>query len=234
MTSYQKFLLSVFIPVTPLIIALDYVFPSQFFVDIIKFSTIAVLFLFSLYIRKRYNEQLLLLLALFFAVSGDFFFVLLDRFLSISWPIGIVSFSISYFLLTVVFSKANSLVRIQLILTAVPVLSLVLPVIYLSYHEVSAHILPVGIIFITVLSLMTWSAIKTLFGSYYSTQSAKLMAASGFLILICDSSVILSQFGPACPHFITLLLKSITWAAWIPAWTIIAVLIGEDKLLNER
>lgn len=233
MNLYQKLLLAVFIPVTLVIITLDYIFPSQFFVDIIKFATMTALLLASLYVKKRYNEQLLLLLSLLLAVSGDLLFVLLKDLLAFSLPIGVSFFTISYISLIAVFSKAKFHDPLML-LTAVPVLSLVLPVAYVSYNKVDDRILPFGIIFIVVLSFMTWSAVKTLFGRYYSAGSAKLMAAAGFMILICDCSVILSLFGPEGFQYFKTVLKSIIWGAWIPAWTLIAVLIGEDKLLAEK
>lgn len=234
MNLYQKVLLTLFIPVSLIIIALDYIFPSQYFVDIIKFATMAALLLASLYIKKKYNEQLLLLLALFFAVTGDFFLVLLEHFLSFSWPMAIFFFTLAYISLSVVFSKVKYHGPMLLVLNVLPILTLIFPVIYLSYHKISGPILPLGIIFIVALSFMAWSAIKSLFGSYYSTGSAKLMAAAGLLILICDCSVILSQFGPACPHYLTLLLKTITWGTWIPAWTLVAVLIAEDNLVSAK
>lgn len=233
MNLYQKGLLCLFIPVTLIIIALDYIFPKQYSVEIIKFMTMAALLLASLYVKKRYNEQLLLLLALFFAVSGDLFFVLLESLQTYSKPIGIICFSIAYISLTTVFSKGNSLTPVQTILTAFPILALIIPVCYNSYSKVSGLILPIGIIFTIILSYMAWSALKAPFRCYFSRRAAVIIVIAGLLIIICDCSVILSMFAPSF-YCYRLILKAITWGAWIPAWTLIAVLIAEDNLVNEK
>ncbi|MEQ8153695.1 MAG: hypothetical protein ABRQ25_02200 [Clostridiaceae bacterium] len=65
MNNSQRIILSVYLPVTMMLLILDNVYPEQDFVRIIKYTVIITLFVSSLSVKKKYKEQKLMTLSLF-------------------------------------------------------------------------------------------------------------------------------------------------------------------------
>ncbi len=231
MNKVQKLILSVFLPMTGLFIALDNFFPGAPYVNYIKFVTIITLFLITLGINKKYPEQKILTVAMFFVVAGDFFLVFCKTyFASEKFPLyGVLSFSAAYLLVILAFQKNFKIGRFEAA-AALPVLIITVPVVIILLPFVSGLIKYGLLIFIFVLCYCSWTCICTLSRGYFAPRSSHRIALAGFLMLICDLGVGLSSFHPCFNGTFVPLIKNIIWGSYIPAWTLIAVTIAEKNL----
>jgi hypothetical protein len=75
MGNNQKILIAIYFPITLLIFILDNIYPQENIVLYIKYATMITLFLSGLTIKKKFFEQKLMALSLFFLVIADFFLV---------------------------------------------------------------------------------------------------------------------------------------------------------------
>lgn len=228
----QKVLLSIFLPVTVLIVILDNVFPNAGMVNCFKFTTVCAIFLASSRIRKKYREQAILNAAVFFAVVGDFFLNLCSTVPDLAAkvvPFGIMGFWAAYILLIFVFHKGYGAGWKEL-LAAVPVLGFFIPNLISLHPFVTGFMLWGALLFGFVLCFMAWTSIGAMFRGYYRPEVSCRMALSGYLMFISDMGVANSLFNPAfAGHFVPW-LENIIWGTYVPAWTLIAVAIAEDRL----
>lgn len=234
MNSKQKVLLSIFLPLSALIVILDNVFPGADMVNYFKFATVCAVFLASLKIAKRYREQVVLNVAVFFAVVGDFFLNLCSTVPELAVrvvPFGISGFLLAYILLIVVFHKKYSASWKEL-LAAVPVLAVFIPNLIILHPYVSGYMLWGTLLFGLVLCFMAWTSIGAMFRGYFRMEVSWRVALAGYLMFISDMGVANSLFNPAfAGHFVPW-LENIIWGAYVPAWTLIAVTIAEDELFK--
>lgn len=215
-----------------LIVALDNVFPNAGAVNCFKFATVCAIFMASLGIRKKYREQAILSAALFFAVVGDFFLNLCSTVPDLAArvvPFGIMGFLMAYILLIFVFHKGYSASWKEL-LAAVPVLAVFIPNLIILHPFVGGFKLWGLLLFGFVLCFMAWTSIGAMFRGYYRPEVSCRMALAGYLMFISDMAVANSLFNPAfAGHFVPW-LENIIWGAYVPAWTLIAVTIADDRL----
>ena len=232
MNPAQKVLLWVFLPITALIVLLDNLHPGVAGVNYFKFAVIASLFLSALALRNRYREQVKLTAAVFFAVAGDFFLnfcstlpKLADRVM----PYGELAFLFAYLLIIGVFAKGFRIGPKELF-AAVPVLGVFIPnLAVLSHHISRPHFLG-ALLFGLVLAFMAWVSACATFSGCYRPDVSRCMALAGLLIFISDTALAHSLFNPEfAGHFVPW-LKNIIWGAYVPAWTLVVVIIAEDRL----
>lgn len=212
--------------------AMDNFFPGEATVNSFKFGTVTALFLSTLIIRKSYREQVILSVAFFFMVAGDFFLDFCEPLPGLGVkliPFGMLGFSISYILIIVAYRK-NLSAGPGVILAAVAVLAFFIPGLLVLYPHVSRPLLPGAALFGTVLFLMAWVSLSTVFSGRYRPGVAWRIALPGLLILVSDTAVAHSLFNPAFAGQFVPWLKNIIWGTFIPAWTLIAVNIAEDRL----
>lgn len=192
------------------------------------------LFLSSLVTVKKYREQKIMAAAFIFLVIGDFFLVFLNTFhyskMSIA-PYGITGFFLAYLCLIAAYQKNFKMGRAE-ILTAIP-LVLVFLCINLILHQYLQGFMFIGlVVFGAALFFMTWTAICTLFRQYFTYKAAWIIAISASLMLICDLGIVISTLNYIQTGTVLPWLENIVWAAYIPGWTLLAVLINEDILIT--
>lgn len=99
MNNTQRVLLSIYLPITFLILILDNVFPGVNIVWYIKYTIIITLFLSAASMKKKFKEQNIMTLSLFFVVLADFFLVYSLTLKNIKinlLPFGIAGFMLAY------------------------------------------------------------------------------------------------------------------------------------------
>ena len=232
MNRAQKFILSVFIPLTAIILLLDPVSSSFKIVQYIRYATIFALFLVVMILPKKYPEQRIMAPAFFFMVVGDFFLVFIYTIQSIrvdlSW-VGILSFMIGYLFLIKAYRKKN-VERCKELVALIPFLTASLLIGWLLNPYLHGAILALGALFLAVLCTMSWQAATTLFTHHFSKKSAVMIAVSGSLMFICDAGIAFSLFHPYYSTIYISWLKNIVWAAYISGWSLAAMVVAEDKL----
>lgn len=229
MNKTQKVLLAVYLPVTALILILDRYMPAAVPVYYFKFAAITSLFITATFIKKTCRPQVLLNLSLFFIVIADFFLVFAETIPSLkghTFLLGMGGFMAAYLLLIAVFRKHSKTGPCRPV-AAFPVLTVFLPVFAVLVQHINGLMLWAALLFSAVLCVMAWSAIATLCSGCYSPKASRLMAAAGFLAFICDMGVALAHFHPLFAGRFVPWLENIIWAAYVPAWTLIVLLIAE-------
>ena len=233
MSGRQKILLAVFLFMTMIILILDNLFPGDSPVYYIKYGTVVSLFVVALAIRKRYREQVIMNLALFFAAVGDFFlnFCNVNPALAVKVvPFGMAGFTLSYLLLIAAWLK-NFKPGVWELVAAIPVLGVYIPVFITLVPYVRGAMFYAAVLFGIVLCFMAWTSISTLFGGYYSSKVSHRTALAGYLIFLSDIAVAFVLFHPAFAGTFVPWLENIIWLTYIPAWTLIVTTIAEEDLV---
>ncbi len=232
MNSIQKRLLIIYLPLTILILILDHMYPDAKMVLRLKYAIMITLFLSSVIVSKKFLEQKIMALSLFFLVIGDFFLVFyytLDFKIDLS-PIGAAGFLCAYICLIIAYQK-NFKIGIKEITAGILMLAILLYIFFSLSPYVHGVILAGSLIFSLVLSYMTWTGICTLFRGYFTRKVSKLIAISSILMFICDMGVAFSKFYPIYSKSFIPWLQNIIWAAYIPGWTLLVVVIADNILL---
>ncbi|WP_160687746.1 lysoplasmalogenase family protein [Clostridium sp. C2-6-12] len=235
MRNTQRILIAIYFPITVLIFILDNYYPKENMILYLKYTTMITLFLSALTIKKKFMEQKLMALSLFFLVIADFFLVFsgtIDNLKMNLDPFGILGFLCAYICLIVAYNK-NFRLRVSEIFVAIPfvilfisLFSLLIPYIYNSVMKIGT------IIFGIVLTYMAWTSVCTIFRNYFTKKASWIIAASGCLMFICDVGVAFSKFYPPLATTNSTWLTNIIWTAYVPGWTLLAVLICEEDLIN--
>ncbi len=232
MNNAQRILLAVYLPLTLLILRFDQLYPGEAAVQYLKYTVMTALFIAVSSIRKKHWEQKLMAVSFLFLVIADFFLVFAATIENLKLdltPLGIGGFLIAYLFLIAAYQRNFKLGKAEII-TAIPVSGTFIYV-FLSLKPFVVGPMLVGtLIFGIVLSYMTWSAVCTLFRHYYRPAIAGLIALSGILMFICDLGVAYSLFHPLYAGGHVSWLKNIIWGAYIPGWTLLAVVICAEDL----
>lgn len=234
MNARQKILLTVFLSLTVVILILDNLCPGDKKISYVKFTTVFFLFMSAFFCRKRYREQVMLYIAVFFSMIGDFFLSICNvNILSMAGKAGVfggMSFFLAYLALIAAFMKGHGAGKGG-VLASAPVLALAVPVFLMIQPYIRQELYWGVVIFTFVLGFMAWAAICTMFRGYYSTGAARRLALAGYLIMASDSGVALAQFNPAFAGHFTPWLENIIWGTYVPAWTLVVVTIAGEDLL---
>ncbi|KJS88261.1 MAG: hypothetical protein JM58_01505 [Peptococcaceae bacterium BICA1-8] len=234
MNNFQKVLLVIYLPITIFILILDILYPGGNMVSYLKYATIISLFIVALKIKKNYTEQYFMNLAIFFAMFSDFFLVFCSTIPEISRSVvsfGIAGFILAYSLLIIAYQK-NFKFGWGEFFTMLFVLSIFVPQYIILYPHINGWMFYGAVIFGLVLCYMAWTSICTIFRGYFNPKISRLIALSGFLMFICDLGVANDIFNPAFSNLFVPWLKNIIWGSYIPAWTLLVVLIAEKNLLS--
>lgn len=225
----QRVFLAVYIPTTLLILILDNLFTGYSVVQYVKYSTIITLFLAASYVKKYAPEQRLMCIALLFVVIADFFLGFLPTLTGIKFPsFGTAAFALAYICLIIANQKNFKLGRAEII-TALLVGGISILVFYSLELEGLQGVTPLGLIsFGVILAYMAWTLICTVFRNYYRLKVCYLLALAGILMFISDVAVAYVHFNLAYTALYQPWMQNIVWAFYIPAWTIIALVISEE------
>ena len=213
---------------------LDRLFPGAAGVSYFKFATVAGIFwasLAPLIAGGRRREQFLLGWAVYLVMVGDFFLNLCSNVPDLAGrvvPLGVLSFLLAYLLVATVFLK-----NFNFHLTDLPAAALVLAIFIPNFSALSPGIgrvlLPGAFFFGLAICFMAWACLRTVFNCPYQHRVCLRAALAGLLILISDTALAHSLFNPSfAGHFVPW-LKNIIWGAYLPAWTLMALNIAEDR-----
>lgn len=230
MNNTQRVLLAIYLPFTILVLIFDHLYPEADAVQYVKYAVMTTLFFSVLIMQKQCREQRILVLAFFFMVIADLLSVFSPTLHFINCnlkPLGSVGFLLAYLCLIIVYQKNFRIGQVE-ISAAVPIAALYIVGLLLLRPYVDKVILVGAMLFGVVLCYMTWSGINTIFWQYYGLKTARLMAISASLILISDLAVGIASFHPQYSGMFIPWLKNIVWAAYIPAWTLLAAVVSEE------
>ncbi|MDH7478878.1 MAG: hypothetical protein QHH02_02590 [Syntrophomonadaceae bacterium] len=111
-------------------------------------------------------------------------------------------------------------------------LGIAVPVAVRLIPYASGLILAGGCLFCLVLCYLAWTAISTIFRGYFSSRASILIALSGLLMLSSDLGMAVAGLAPGFAGQFVPGLKNLIWATYIPAWTLVVVVIAETRLLS--
>lgn len=232
MNNKQRILLAIYLPITLLILIFDNLYPKADVVQYLKYAIMISLFLSVIGMRKKFYEQKLMVLSFFFLVIADFFLVFFTTLenpkINLS-PLGVTGFLLAYFCLIAAYQKNFKVGKAEII-TAIPIAIIFMYAIISLQPYIKGLMLIGTLIFGMVLSYMTWTAICTVFRRHFNPKTAWLIALSGILMFICDMGVAFSLFHPYFSESYIPWIKNIIWAAYIPGWTLLAVITSEKNL----
>ena len=229
MNDTQKALLAIYLPLTVLVAVLDDIYPEAAVVKYVKYAIIVTFFLVSLIVEKRYYEQNVMALSLFFVMLADFFLVFsttLNLKVSLA-PYGVVCFTLAYVCLIYVYQKNFSIGKSEII-TAVPIMAAFIYVFVSLSAYVSGFMFLGALLFGITLSYMTWTSVCTIFRGYFTKRASIMIAISGICMFICDLGVAYSLLDPSYGY--AFWQKNIVWSAYLIGWALLDLIICEEDL----
>lgn len=108
MNNTQRILLVIYIPITVLILILDNIYPKEDIVLYLKYTIMITLFLSAITMQKKFCEQKIMALSLFFLVVADFFLVFVNTIdnLKLNFSeFGVTGFLFAYICLIIAYQK---------------------------------------------------------------------------------------------------------------------------------
>ncbi|NLX87847.1 MAG: hypothetical protein GXZ09_00335 [Syntrophomonadaceae bacterium] len=225
----QRVFLAVYMPAAVLILVLDNLFTGESVVQYVKYSTMVTLFLAAAYVKKSAPEQRLMSIALLFVVIADFFLGFLPAITGCKFTaFGVGAFALAYICLIIANQKNFRLGRADII-TALLIGGISMLAFYgLELGGLKGVTLLGLISFGVILTYMTWTMICTLFRHYYRLKVCYCLALAGILMYISDLAVAYVHFNLAYTALYQPWMQNLAWAFYIPAWTIIALVISEE------
>ena len=234
MNNTQRILLVIYLPITLLILILDNIYPKEDIVLYLKYTIMITLFLSATTMQKKFREQKVMALSLFFLVVADFFLVFIntiDNFKLNFSEFGVTGFLFAYICLIVAYQKNFKVGKDEVIIAIL--IGIIFLYVVISLQPYVKGLMLIGtLIFWSVLCYMTWTSICTIFRRYFNLKSAWLIAISSSLMFICDIGVAFSRFHPLYSKIYVPWLSNVIWATYIPGWTLLVVIISEKNLIS--
>ncbi len=230
MNNAQRVLLSVYLPLTVFILILDNFFTGYDLVQYVKYITVVTLYLAAQWVNKIGNEQQLMSLALLCVAIADLFLVLLPTITGFDYTVaGSAGFAAAYLCL-IGANRKNYRIGVGEVISAILLVSISLAVLAtLPLSEIPVWKLVGVLCFGVILNYMAWTSICTIFRRYYRIKIALLLAISAILMLVSDLAVAYVHFNLQYTALYQPWMQNVVWAAYIPAWTLLAVVISEDN-----
>lgn len=230
MNNAQRVLAAVYVPLTIFIVIADNCFTGYNLVQYVKYVTIVTLYLAARWVNKIGTEQYLMSLALFCVTVADLFLVFLPAITGFDYTvIGTAGFAAAYLCLIAANCK-NCRIGAGEVISAVLVGGITLAVLAsLPLLEMPAWKTAGVVCFAAILACMTWTSICTIFRKYYCIKVACLLAISGMLMFISDLAVAYVHFNLQYTAMYQPWMQNVVWAAYIPAWTLVAVVVCEEN-----
>ena len=226
MNRQQHLLLRIFVPWTVLILLLNQFLPDSGATSWLKFGATATLALTVLLKGGKSHRRKKMAAAVLLAATGDLFLILLDadKLLGL---VGVASFLCAYLLLIRAYGTGRK-PGLGEAAAGLPYLLLIAAAAWWLSPSLGTMFSIGGFAAGLVLSLMAWSAVRLLFGGPFKPATARLLAASGMLMFLCDLGVALG-LHPSFTGSSRVLLEQIIWAAYLPGWTLLALAVLEDE-----
>ncbi len=230
MKNTQRILLAVYLPLTLLILIFNSLYQFDSPALYLKFSVRVIMLVSLLVLVKRNRDHIFILLAFFFSVISDYYFVYtptLENTVANRQLYGMLGFVVSYLFLIAAFSRNFRLGKREL-LTLLPFLT-VFAYVFLSIRQYTEGIMFIaGLLVGLVLSLAGMIMVSTLYRGYFSKKAGGLIAIAGCLEVVCDVFVAFSIFHPDFKGFI-LWKENTIWSTYMIAWTLLLILVAEEK-----
>lgn len=230
MNNAQRVLLAVYLPLTLFILIMDNLFTGFDMVQYAKYAVIVTLFLAACWVDKAAAEQNMMTRAILLVTAADFFLVLLPTITGLDYTvIGAAGFSLAYICI-IIANQKNFRLGLAEIMCAILVGGISLTVfLLLPLEEISRWRLIGVICFAMILAYMTWTSICTIFRRYYRLKVALILAFSAMLMFVSDLAVAYVHFNLHYTALYQPWMQNLVWAAYIPAWTLLAVVVSEDN-----
>lgn len=232
MSNTQKIVLANSLCMTLLILALDNIYPGENMVQYVKYTVMFTLFLSATLIKKEFPEQKIMALSFFFVIIADFFLVVAPTLWNKNFAaLGMMGFFSAYICLIAAYHKGFKVGGAERV-SAIPIILIFLYV-FLSIQPYLVGFMSIPAFFFgIVLCYMTWTAVCTVFRSYFTPKIAGLIALSASLMFICDIGVAFSLFHPLYSNISTIWPQNVVWIAYIQGWTLLVVVINEKDFIN--
>lgn len=231
----QKMFFVIYFTFSIFFVIMDQIYKDADLVRYFKYAVMITLCLSVNLIKKIHKEQKIIAFSFFFSVIADFFLVFsptIDSWKLPLAPIGILSFSVAYVILTTVYSR-NFRIKTPEIITGIPIVFLVIFMLYYISDFVKGYMFVLTIIFAIIISIMVWSGISTLYRGYYKKQIAWFMAISSSLMFLSDLGVAFALFDPYFSKHYVPFLDNYVWITYIPAWAILAAIVSSYDIRGQ-
>ena len=90
-----------------------------------------------------------------------------------------------------------------------------------------------GSVLIAAVTIMAWAGSTAIWNGYYNKRTAKLMAFSGFLMVLCDYGVAFDLFHPKVYLLRAIFPINLVWIMYLPGWLILAYLVIDKDLRGD-
>lgn len=204
--------------------------PSLILTFTVRASMVALAFL----LPTAFREKKRLRAAFFFTLVSDFFFIFVKLY-NPDMPnremYGMMGFILAYFFLTWTFSDRLRLGRREL-LTFLPFITIFLILFMTLRQYASGFMYPVGIGIGLMLSITGMATVSTTFRGYFTKRAALFIAIAGAMMFFSDLFVAYSIYHPAWKEFM-LWKENMIWGTYVPAWTMLLLLMAEDQPYRE-
>ena len=196
----------------------------------LTFGVRATMVLAAWLLTTRLRERYLLRLAFLFTLVSDYFFILAQVF-DESMPnrqlYGMLGFILSYLFLILAFSRQMKFGHREL-MTFLP-FGLIFLYLFMNLQKfATGFMLQAGIGIGVILSLAGMTMVSTLYRGLYTRRAAWMIALAGFLMFFSDLFVAYSIYDPAFANFM-LWKENLIWGTYVPAWTLLLLLMAEDR-----
>lgn len=234
MNTIQKCLLATYLPIMLLVLVMNGMYHDTKPVDYLKVIVSLSLLVVALSIPKKFTEQKTLAAAFFFMLLGDIFLVIPSTWNNMQIdlsPAGIASFMVAYLFVIAATQKNFKLGRVE-VLTAIPILGAFLYVVTDLVPYIKGLMFIGVLVFGAVLCYMVWTAVSTVSRKYFIPQVACMMALAGCILFISDIAVAYELYYPLFAEHVPIWINNFVRGTFILGWTILAMVIGEEKLVN--
>jgi len=199
--------------------------PEEIMLQYLKLTVMITLFLSVLIMRKKYREQKIMVLAFFFMVIGDYFFVIAKNDI-----LGIGLFLISYIVLIAAFQRNFKVGRAEKFM-AIPIVAFFLYVILTLLLPYAKGPMFIGtLVFGAVLCYMTWTALCTIPRRYFKPGIARIIAVAAVILFFSDMGVAYEIYHPQFSGHV-LWLNNFVRGSFIFGWTLLAMAVSAENLI---
>ena len=229
----NRLILGTYLMLTLLLVLLGLYLKNLKMLWILRYLVFLSLPLTALAARGRHPGSSSLVFALLCAALGDAFIYLplgLERF-EPNLPLGMLFFALSYTLITAVYVKGglSSMVSGLKVHPDLLIFPLFLATMEFAFWgTLPLLFLLLGFFFFVALSTAFWASVRLYSRRSYPKRIRNLVLLSTTLMVLCDLIVVLGFLLPVMSARMYDIGSVIVWSAYIPAWTILAILSTDE------
>lgn len=234
MNNAQRSMIALYVPLTLLILWFRFLYENQDPALYLMFGVRLTMLLVVFCIVKKFREQKIIALAVFFTVVSDYFFVYAKTFdheMANRNLFGLIGFVSVYIVLIVAFHR-NFKWSIRELLALIPFFGVFTYVFIVLQPYVKGFMYPAALTCGFVLCFAAWTMVCTMFRRYFTKKVAWMIAVAGILLFSGDMFVAFSIFHPDFMQFI-LWKEIIIWATYMPGWLLLLLVAADERLKYE-